>query len=119
MASKMADQTSCLDQECTCKTCMMLTELKLLDLVSASCHNECIMIHFKTLVFASWQGLYSPTEPKIISSADPKVSSAELMVLLIVHRPSSSVRQLFALNRYSSYSSYSIILNFLLEKLGI
>ena len=55
-----------------------------------------------------------------ISSADPKVSSAELMVLLIcpssvvVVRPST-----FALNRYSSYSSYSIILNFLLEKLGI
>ena len=59
-----------------------------------------------------------------ISSADPKVSSAELMVLLIVRRPSSSsvVRRrpsTFALNRYSSYSSYSIILNFLLEKLGI
>ena len=51
VASKMADQTSCLDQECTCKTCMMLTELKLLDLVSASCHNECIMIHFKTSSF--------------------------------------------------------------------
>ena len=55
----------------------------------------------------------------IFSSADPKVSSAELMVLLIcpssvVVRPST-----FALNRYSSYSSYSIILNFLLEKLGI
>ena len=48
-----------------------------------------------------------------ISSAD-NVSSAELMVLLIVRRPST-----FALNRYSSYSSYSIILNFLLEKLGI
>ena len=63
VASKIADQSSCLDQECTCKTCMMLTELKLLDLVSASCHNECIMI---PLVFASWQRLYSPTEPKII-----------------------------------------------------
>ena len=55
----------------------------------------------------------------VFSSADPKVSSAELMVLLIcpssvVVRPST-----FALNRYSSYSSYSIILNFLLEKLGI
>ena len=54
----------------------------------------------------------------VFSSAD-KVSSAELMVLLIcpssvVVRPST-----FALNRYSSYSSYSIILNFLLEKLGI
>ena len=51
-----------------------------------------------------------------ISSADD-VSSAELMVLLIclssVVRPS-----IFALNRYSSYSSYSIILNFLLEKLA-
>ena len=55
-----------------------------------------------------------------ISSAD-NVSSAELMVLLIVRRPSSSVVRpsTFALNRYSSYSSYSIILNFLLEKLGI
>ena len=56
----------------------------------------------------------------LFSSADPKVSSAELMVLLIcpssvvVRRPST-----FALNRYSSYSSYSIILIFLLEKLGI
>ena len=52
-----------------------------------------------------------------ISSADD-VSSAELMVLLIclssVVRPST-----FALNRYSSCSSYSIILNFLLEKLAI
>ena len=52
------------------------------------------------------------------SSADD-VSSAELMVLLIcplsvVVRPST-----FALNRYSSYSSYSIILNFILEKLAI
>ena len=55
----------------------------------------------------------------LISSAD-NVSSAELMVLLIVRRPSSVVRpSTFALNRYSSYSSYSIILNFLLEKLGI
>ena len=57
-----------------------------------------------------------------ISSAD-NVSSAELMVLLIVRRPSSVVVRrrpsTFALNRYSSYSSYSIILNFLLEKLGI
>ena len=55
----------------------------------------------------------------MFSSADPKVSSAELMVLLIgpssvVVRPST-----FTLNRYSSYSSYSIILIFLLEKLGI
>ena len=57
-------------------------------------------------------------ESFIFSSADPKVSSAELMVLLIC--PSSFVRpSTFALNRYSSYSSYSIILNFLLEKLGI
>ena len=62
----------------------------------------------------------------LFSSADPKVSSAELMVLLIcpssvISRPSSSVVRpsTFALNRYSSYSSYSIILNFLLEKLGI
>ena len=63
----------------------------------------------------------------IFSSADPQVSSAELMVLLICpsssvvrRRPSSVVRpSTFALNRYSSYSSYSIILNFLLEKLGI
>ena len=61
----------------------------------------------------------------IFSSADPKVSSAEVMVLLIclssvVRRPSTVVRpSTFALNRYSSYSSYSIILNFLLEKLGI
>ena len=39
-----------------------------------------------------------------------------------VRRPLSSVvvrPSTFALNRYSSYSSYSIILNFLLEKLGI
>ena len=38
-----------------------------------------------------------------------------------VRRPSSSVVRpsTFALNCYSSYSSYSIILNFLLEKLGI
>ena len=55
----------------------------------------------------------------LLAPADPQVSSAELMVLLIcpssvVVRPST-----FALNRYSSYSSYSIILNFLLEKLGI
>ena len=63
----------------------------------------------------------------LVSSADPKVSSAELMVLLIclssvVRRPSSSVvvrPSTFALNRYSSYSSYLIILNFLLEKVGI
>ena len=50
-----------------------------------------------------------------ISSADD-VSAAELIVLLSfsVVRPST-----FALNRYSSYSSYSIILNFLLEKLAI
>ena len=61
----------------------------------------------------------------VFSSAD-SVSSAELMVLLIVCRPSSVVRRpssvlpsTFALNRYSSYSSYSKILNFLLEKLGI
>ena len=54
------------------------------------------------------------------SSADPKVSSAELMVLLICPSSSSVVcPSTFALNRYSSYSSYSIILNFLLEKLGI
>ena len=52
------------------------------------------------------------------SSAD-SVSSAELMVLLIVRRPSSVLPSTFALNRYSSYSSYSKILNFLLEKLGI
>ena len=56
----------------------------------------------------------------IFSSADD-VSSAELMVLLIVRRPLSSVVRpsTFALNRYSSYSSYSKILIFLLEKLGI
>ena len=63
----------------------------------------------------------------IFSSAD-NISSAELMVLLIVRCPSSVVRRrpssvvrpsTFALNRYSSYSSYLIILNFLLEKLGI
>ena len=36
------------------------------DVVSAICHNECIMINFKLLVFASWQGLYSPTDLKII-----------------------------------------------------
>ena len=58
----------------------------------------------------------------IVSSADD-VSSVELMVLLIVRRPSSSVvvvrPSTFALNRYFSYSSYSKILNFLLEKLGI
>ena len=55
----------------------------------------------------------------VFSSADPKVSSAELMVLLIC--PSSVVFRpwTFALNRYSSYSFYSSILNFLLEKLGI
>ena len=68
------------------------------------------VIHFNTVIF--------------ISSADD-VSSAELMVLLIcpssvVRCPSSVVRpSTFALNRYSSYSSYSIILNFLLEKLAI
>ena len=38
------------------------------------------------------------------------------MVLLIVRRRRLST---FALNRYSSLSSYSIILNFLLEKLDI
>ena len=56
----------------------------------------------------------------IFSSADPKVSSAELMVLLIcpsswsvvVRHPST-----FALNHYSSFSSYWLILNFLHEKL--
>ena len=58
------------------------------------------------------------TLSSVFSSADD-VSSAELMVLLIcsssvVVRPST-----FALNHYSSYSSYSIILNFLLEKLAI
>ena len=37
-----------------------------------------------------------------------------------VRRPSSVIRpSTFALNRYSSYSSYSIILNFLQEKLAI
>ena len=55
---------------------------------------------------------------EIFSSAD-SVSSAELMVLLTVRRPSSVLPSTFALNRYSSYSSYSKILNFLLEKLGI
>ena len=69
-----------------------------------------------TLIFSTANQKVAMT---FISSADPKVSSAELMVLLIcpssvVVRPST-----FALNRYSSYSSYSIILNFLLEKLGI
>ena len=64
------------------------------------------------------QGSVFSTKAHIVSSADLKVSSAELMVLLIcllsVVRPST-----FALNHYSSYSSSSIILNFLLEKLGI
>ena len=40
--------------------------------------------------------------------------SADGITDLSIVRPST-----FALNRYSSYSSYSIILNFLLEKLAI
>ena len=65
--------------------------------------------------------LYTYNNNKFVSSADD-VSSAELMVLLIVRRRPSSVvvrPSTFALNHYSSYSSYSKILNFLLEKLGI
>ena len=78
-----------------------------------------------TFCMQKWSTRRRMVNERIFSSAD-KVSSAELMVLLICpssvvrRRPSVVVRpSTFALNRYSSYSSYSIILNFLLEKLAI
>ena len=88
------------------------------------------MERFYKLILCYQQNHTQNYSRSLTSSADPQVSSAELMVLLIclsssvvVRRPSSSVvvvrPSTFALNRYSSYSSYSIILNFLLEKLGI
>ena len=100
--------------------------------------RDAIRLYLDVHVIRSFQFCLSVTSFLfyLFSSADPKVSSAELMVLLICpssvvrRRPSSSVVRrrpssvvvrpsTFALNRYSSYSSYLIILNFLLEKLGI
>ena len=102
---------------------LMLIDYRLITCVS---HFSLVPITFWKLEYDQAFILFLYIVHLLFSSTDPKVSSAELMVLLIcpssvVRRPSSSVVRpsTFALNRYSSYSSYSIILNFLLEKLGL
>ena len=44
---------------------MLIDQRKLKLLVLASCHDECIMIYFNLFVLASWQGFYSPIDPKV------------------------------------------------------
>ena len=62
--------------------------------------------------------LISSAELKV-SCAEGQLSGADGITDLSVVRPCTVHQSTFSFNRYSSFSSYSIILNFLLEKLGI